>query len=351
MTTVASRRGSPTTWWRSPSYLDGRDLARAAVDTRRRRGAPRLRLPLGGSRVRPARARCRPAVGRARPPRRCAPWPTRWPPAGSPPRQASRSCPAPRSTATSPTRLWHGKRSGWGRRCWSRRLRAAAGAACEPWMTSPTSRSCWPTRGGRPRRASATAGSSSNAALDGVRHVEVQVLVDDHGNAVHLGERDCSLQRRHQKIVEESPSPAVDRELRASLGEAAVAVAERAGYRGAGTAEFLLAGDGAWWFLEMNARLQVEHPVTEAVTGLDLVRAQFEIAAGRPLSIDQRSVAMRGHADRGARVRRGSRERIPAGRRSRGAARAASLALGALRLGPARGRRRRASASIPCSPR
>jgi acetyl/propionyl-CoA carboxylase alpha subunit len=132
--------------------------------------------------------------------------------------------------------------------------------------------------------------------LDGVRHVEVQVLLDDHGNALHLGERDCSLQRRNQKIVEEAPSPAVDADLRASLGEAALAVAERAGYRGAGTAEFLLAADRAWWFLEMNARLQVEHPVTEAVTGIDLVRAQLAIAAGRPLPVDQGSVAMRGHA-------------------------------------------------------
>ena len=132
--------------------------------------------------------------------------------------------------------------------------------------------------------------------LGGVRHVEVQVLLDEHGTAVHLGERDCSLQRRHQKIVEESPSPAVDDGLRAALGEAATTIAERAGYRGAGTAEFLLGRDGGWWFLEMNARLQVEHPVTEAVTGIDLVRAQLAIAAGAPLTVDAHGGAIRGHA-------------------------------------------------------
>jgi acetyl/propionyl-CoA carboxylase alpha subunit len=132
--------------------------------------------------------------------------------------------------------------------------------------------------------------------LERVRHVEVQILLDDHGNAVHLGERDCSLQRRHQKLVEESPSPAVGPDLREALGSAAVAIAERAGYRGAGTAEFLLAEDGAWWFLEMNARLQVEHPVTEAVTGVDLVRAQLEIAAGAVLGVRQDDVVARGHA-------------------------------------------------------
>ena len=132
--------------------------------------------------------------------------------------------------------------------------------------------------------------------LGKVHHVEVQVLLDAHGNAVHLGERDCSLQRRHQKILEESPSPAVDAEMRETLGEAAIAIAERAGYRGAGTAEFLLNGHGEWWFLEMNARLQVEHPVTEAVAGVDLVRAQLEIAAGAPLPFSQADVTLRGHA-------------------------------------------------------
>ena len=128
------------------------------------------------------------------------------------------------------------------------------------------------------------------------RHVEVQVLCDAHGAAVHLGERDCSIQRRHQKIVEEAPSPAVDPELRAALGAAAVAIASAAGYTGAGTAEFLLDAGGGWSFLELNARLQVEHPVTEAVCGIDLVRAQITVASGRPLELEQVDVALRGHA-------------------------------------------------------
>jgi 3-methylcrotonyl-CoA carboxylase alpha subunit len=132
--------------------------------------------------------------------------------------------------------------------------------------------------------------------LRGARHVEVQVLADTHGACIHLGERDCSLQRRHQKIVEESPSPAVGADQRAALGEAAVAIAAAAGYAGAGTVEFLVADDGSWCFLELNARLQVEHPVTEAVAGIDLVRAQLEIAAGAPLELEQADVSLRGHA-------------------------------------------------------
>jgi 3-methylcrotonyl-CoA carboxylase alpha subunit len=128
------------------------------------------------------------------------------------------------------------------------------------------------------------------------RHVEVQILCDAHGGGVHLGERDCSIQRRHQKIVEEAPSPAVDATLRAELGAAALAIAGAAGYAGAGTAEFLLDEQGGWSFLELNARLQVEHPVTEAVCGLDLVRAQLAVAGGRPLEVEQQDVALRGHA-------------------------------------------------------
>ncbi|MEM7355542.1 MAG: biotin carboxylase N-terminal domain-containing protein [Acidobacteriota bacterium] len=132
--------------------------------------------------------------------------------------------------------------------------------------------------------------------LSAARHVEVQVFGDAHGNVVHLFERDCSLQRRHQKVFEESPSPAVDAQLRARMGEAAVMLARAVEYRGAGTVEFLLAANGEFFFLEMNTRLQVEHPVTEAVTGLDLVRLQVEVAQGLPLSFEQDRAALSGHA-------------------------------------------------------
>jgi acetyl-CoA/propionyl-CoA carboxylase biotin carboxyl carrier protein len=128
------------------------------------------------------------------------------------------------------------------------------------------------------------------------RHVEIQVMADAHGTTVHLGERDCTLQRRHQKIVEESPSPAVDADLRARMGAMAVAAAEAVGYVGAGTVECLLDRHGDFYFLEMNTRIQVEHPVTELVTGVDLVREQLLVAAGRPLSFAQDDVVLRGHA-------------------------------------------------------
>ena len=127
------------------------------------------------------------------------------------------------------------------------------------------------------------------------RHVEIQILGDQHGNVVHLFERECSIQRRHQKIIEEAPSPAVDAQLRQRMGAAAVSAAKRIGYASAGTVEFLLDGDD-FWFLEVNTRLQVEHPVTEEITGLDLVREQLRIAEGEPLGYVQEDLAINGHA-------------------------------------------------------
>jgi acetyl-CoA/propionyl-CoA carboxylase biotin carboxyl carrier protein len=128
------------------------------------------------------------------------------------------------------------------------------------------------------------------------RHVEVQVLADAHGNVIHLGERDCTIQRRHQKLVEETPSPAVDDALRARIGQIGVDAARACGYRSAGTIEGLLTQDGEYFFMEMNTRIQVEHTVTEEVTGVDLVREQVRIALGEPLSLAQEQVQLRGHA-------------------------------------------------------
>jgi acetyl-CoA carboxylase biotin carboxylase subunit len=128
------------------------------------------------------------------------------------------------------------------------------------------------------------------------RHVEIQILMDGEGNGVHLGERDCSIQRRHQKLLEEAPSPALSETQRQAMGEAALRIAKAAGYRNAGTVEFLLDPRGGYFFMEMNTRVQVEHPVTEMVTGLDIVKAQLRIASGEPLGLCQADIRVLGHS-------------------------------------------------------
>jgi acetyl-CoA carboxylase biotin carboxylase subunit len=149
--------------------------------------------------------------------------------------------------------------------------------------------------GAEAQQAFGEAGVYIEKYLERPRHIEFQILGDSHGNVVHLGERDCSVQRRHQKLVEESPSPALAESMRRAMGRAAVRLARSVHYRGAGTVEFLVVGK-EFFFIEVNCRIQVEHPVTEMVTGIDLVKQQIRIAAGEKIDFDQRSVRPRGHA-------------------------------------------------------
>ena len=132
--------------------------------------------------------------------------------------------------------------------------------------------------------------------IEDPRHIEFQILADEHGNVIHLGERDCSIQRRHQKVIEESPSPFLTKGLRAKMGAAAIKAAKACGYTNAGTIEFLVDKDRNFYFIEMNTRIQVEHPVTEEVTGIDLIKEQLRIAAGERLGFDQNDIVMKGHA-------------------------------------------------------
>jgi propionyl-CoA carboxylase alpha chain len=178
-------------------------------------------------------------------------------------------------------------------------LKASAGGGGKGMRTAHDAASC---REAFERASSEALGSFGDGRvfverfIERPRHIEVQVLADAHGTVLHLGERECSIQRRYQKVVEESPSPAVDADTRARMGETAVALARAVGYTSAGTVEMIADEDGGFFFLEMNTRLQVEHPVTELVTGIDIVAEQVRIAAGEPLAFGQQDVTFDGHA-------------------------------------------------------
>ena len=183
-------------------------------------------------------------------------------------------------------------------RCCSKPWRAAAARACAALTAQPIWNRPTAMRRAKPPALSATPEMYVEKLIERPRHIEIQVLGDRHGNMVHLGERECSIQRRHQKVIEECPSPLMTLHpgMRGAMGEAAVEAARAAGYYNAGTVEFLVDADRRFYFLEMNTRLQVEHPVTELATGLDLVRLQIEIAAGARLPFTQDEVSLRGSA-------------------------------------------------------
>jgi acetyl-CoA carboxylase biotin carboxylase subunit len=180
-------------------------------------------------------------------------------------------------------------------------LKAAAGGGGKGMRLVATEPELAPAFEGARREATSAFGDGTiylEKAIERPRHIEIQVFGDHHGNVVHLGERDCSIQRRHQKVIEEAPSPVVSAELRARMGSAAIAAARSVAYTGAGTCEFLVGADGGFYFLEMNTRLQVEHPITEIIYGLDLVSWQIDVAEGRPLPLTQAELdaRRRGHA-------------------------------------------------------
>jgi acetyl-CoA carboxylase biotin carboxylase subunit len=180
-------------------------------------------------------------------------------------------------------------------------LKAAAGGGGKGMRLVASEPELEPAFEGARREATSAFGDGTmylEKAIERPRHIEIQVFGDHYGNLVHLGERDCSIQRRHQKVIEEAPSPVVSAELRARMGAAAIAAARSVAYTGAGTCEFLLGGDGGFYFLEMNTRLQVEHPVTELIYGLDLVSWQIDVAEGKPLPLTQHELdaRRRGHA-------------------------------------------------------
>jgi acetyl-CoA carboxylase biotin carboxylase subunit len=180
-------------------------------------------------------------------------------------------------------------------------LKAAAGGGGKGMRLVASEKDLPSALEGAQREATAAFGDGTvylEKAIERPRHIEIQVFGDTHGNIVHLGERDCSIQRRHQKVIEEAPSPVVSAELRAKMGAAAVAAARAVKYVGAGTCEFLMGADGGFYFLEMNTRLQVEHPVTEMIYGLDLVSWQLDVAEGKPLPLTQAELdaRRRGHA-------------------------------------------------------
>ncbi|HZZ72789.1 MAG TPA: ATP-grasp domain-containing protein, partial [Pirellulales bacterium] len=159
-----------------------------------------------------------------------------------------------------------------------------------------TLKSCLQQAAAEAEAAFGNAGVYLEKYIDKPRHVEVQILADQHGNVVHLGERDCSVQRRHQKLIEESPAPRLPDGTRQAMCEAAVRLIKTAGYTNAGTVEFIVDQDYNFYFIEVNARIQVEHPVSEMVTGIDLIKAQIRVAAGEPLPFQQSDIVVRGHA-------------------------------------------------------